>query len=181
MIDDNDRTMSSRPGPAPQQARRRLLRGSFAAPTVLAISSGSALAASSALRCFNNAPAGVDAPPENFFRVQRYSIKESGTTIKVVKASDIMSLAILWGFDGAWYTSGKTLIDIRYGNDVKENGTLAADSGAFVSLRFDNVGTDTLPSFRVTGLAESSTVYSGSGSAKVMTGSCWSSFKTAPT
>lgn len=43
-------------------ARRKLIRGVFALPAVAAVHSGSALAATSSLRCLGNGPTGPNAP-----------------------------------------------------------------------------------------------------------------------
>jgi hypothetical protein len=152
-------------------ARRRLLRGTFAAPSVLALSSGSALAASSSLRCFNNAPAGVNNPPANYFTVQRYI----STGQKVVKASDITNLGILKGFSTSAYVGTKTWIKVTDGSEFTPSGEPALNPGVLVALRLSNVGTDAAPVFSVTGLALDATVVSGAGN--VMTTSCWSSFR----
>lgn len=162
----NDEKMGSQPN-----ARRRLLRGSFAAPSVLALSSGSALAASSSLRCFNNAPGGVNNPPANYFGVQRYT---SGG-VKVVMGADITSLGILKGFTTNAYVGVKTWIKVIDGSSFAPPSAPTADAGFSVALRLTNVGTDAAPVFSVTGLSLDANMVSGSG--KVMTGSCWSSFR----
>jgi len=162
----NDEKMGSQPN-----ARRRLLRGSFAAPSVLALSSGSALAASSSLRCFNNAPGGVNDAPMNYFRVQRYT--SSG--VKVVMGADITSLGILRGFTTNAYVGNMTWIKVIDGASFTPSDTPATDTGFFIALRLTNIGTEAAPVFSVSGLSLAADMVSGSG--KVMTGSCWTSFR----
>jgi len=162
----NDEKMGSQPN-----ARRRLLRGSFAAPSVLALSSGSALAASSSLRCFNNAPNGVNDPPANYFGVQRYTSSD----VKVVEAVDITNLGTLKGFTTNVYVGSKIWIKVIDGSGFIPTEKPKKDKGLSVALRLTNVGTDAAPVFSVSGLSLTATGVSGSG--KVMTGSCWSSFR----
>jgi hypothetical protein len=170
----------TKPDQAPQlNARRRLLRGTFAAPTLLTLSSGSALAQSSSLRCFRNMPAGLDNPPANFFTVPRYThLASGGTTTKVVKAADINSVGTVNGFNASTYTSGKTWIKVSDGASfTPSSGSFAADTGKTVALRFQNFGTETAPNLRITGLAKSAASTSGPIEGKVLSSSCWSSFK----
>jgi hypothetical protein len=141
----------------------------------MTLSSGSALAASSSLNCFKKLPEGVDSPPVNFFRVQRYTYINGTTTTRLVLASDINNLAVQ-GFDASLYIAGKTWIDVATGLDfpIQPSTTPqpAQDTGVFVSLRFTVDEPGNLPSdFKVTGLAKSASELSGEGN--VMTGSCW--------
>jgi hypothetical protein len=163
----------------PNEARRRLVRGSFAAPAVLALSSGSALAASSSLRCFDNSPNGVDAPDsKNVFKVQRWTVTVGTTTTKLVKGADITTEGVLRGFSTSTYVGSKVWIDVATGLQfvvTTPAPTIESSPLKQVALRLVNVGTPTAPSFSVNGLARSSSSTSGAG--KVMWGSCWSSFK----
>jgi hypothetical protein len=157
-------------------ARRRMLRGTFAVPTVLTLSSGSALAATSSLRCFDNSPKGVDAPPQNYFRVQRYKYFKGGITTYLVKVLDITNLSTVNGFSATEYVSGKgDWIKVADGSafPVGSGGQGPDAETVYVALRFENYGTDALPAFKVTGLATSSLDTSGFG--KVLTHSCWAS------
>ena len=165
-------------------ARRRLLRGTFAVPTVLTLSSGSALAATSSLRCFANAPLAVDSPPSNYFRVQRFIGKlGTETTMAVVKGSEISGLAATNGFlAGAFAATTTAEIWFRVSDGFKVNpsGNDASSGpktdGTYVALRLDRTGgTDAAPVFTVTGLAGSSVAYFGPVTARVMTHSCWAS------
>jgi len=53
--------------PVAVNARRKLIRGAFALPAVVAVHSGSALAATSSLRCLGNGLAGTAAPAVLYF------------------------------------------------------------------------------------------------------------------
>jgi len=53
--------------PVAVNARRKLIRGAFALPAVAAVHSGSALAATSSLRCLGNGLAGTAAPAVLYF------------------------------------------------------------------------------------------------------------------
>jgi hypothetical protein len=74
----------SNPAPeAPRSARRRLVRGAFAAPAVLALYSGSAAAMASNLRCVSNQvgagrkvyPPPI-ATPDRYVRVRLWSLRK---------------------------------------------------------------------------------------------------------
>jgi hypothetical protein len=160
--------------PAPN-ARRRLLRGTFAAPTVLALSSGSALANTSSLRCFDNMREGINEAPSNFFGVQRYQhTAASGDVTYLVKAAEITNEG-MDKFNTSGFTAGKDWIRVSDGaNFTETTGTFAMGSGR-VALRFENRGTQAAPVLHVTGLSNSAAAVSGTG--KVLSTSCWSSFK----
>lgn len=82
-------------------ARRKLLRGSFALPTVLAVHNGSALAArSNRFRCvLHDTPAGGGMTPgltdnsRDWMRVQRYRAGTTGNYKYYVKVADLSSVA----------------------------------------------------------------------------------------
>ena len=57
-MDAPERPTQTEPKPDDVNARRKLIRGAFALPAMAAVHSGSALAASSSLRCLGNSPAG---------------------------------------------------------------------------------------------------------------------------
>ncbi len=160
---------------AKTSARRRLLRGALAVPAVMTLSSGSALAESSALKCASKLPDGVAVGPlDNFFRVQRYALTVGTETRYLVNRGDINFVATAQGFSAGTYGTGDLWILVANGTGQDSwvgTNTPSPETGTFVALRFTNVGT----SFTVTGLSEDSTPSSGTG--KVMSGSCWSSFK----
>jgi hypothetical protein len=78
-------------------ARRRLIRGVFATPAVLALHSGSALAVTSSLRCLSNQDAsgiypGWSTGPDMYVRVQLYAQPPAVETA-----------------EPAWYLSGSSI------------------------------------------------------------------------
>jgi hypothetical protein len=160
------------------QARRRLLRGSFAAPAVLSLSSGSVFAYS--VNCLAKAPQSVDVPTSGPFSVERYSVKINNTWYKVVKAADISSKATIHGYQAANFVSGKTWINVATGSDLTMPTGIRPnkDSYRFVALRFKNIGSDLQPVYGVTGLGQSTSVTSGEGN--IMYESCWNSIKPRP-
>jgi hypothetical protein len=182
---DNDTVV---PVTAPSQseslnARRRLLRGTFAAPTVLTLSSGSALANTSALRCFNNMPSDFSGStggvPGNFFQVHRYSLtvgsSTTSTTKLLVNAADIQTIERNQGFATSALASGKTWIDLSTGLEfVPGSNEVPTKDGQVVALRFEMVTGGTKPSARVVGFANATSAATGPG--KVLSASCWSSF-----
>lgn len=159
-------------------ARRRLLRGTFAAPTVLTLSSGSALANTSALRCFNNMPSDFSGSasgiPGNFFQVKRHSLVVDNATKYLVNAKAIRDIESLQGFATSTFTSGKTWIDVNTGADFIAGATVPSPDGQFVALRFEMVSGGPKPTARVIGLANATSTTLGPG--KVLSASCWSSF-----
>lgn len=168
----------------PLNARRRLLRGTFAAPTVLTLSSGSALANTSALRCFNNMPSDFSGStggvPGNFFQVHRYSLtvgsSTTSTTKLLVNAGDIRTIETNQGFAPSSLASGsKVWIDISTELEfVAGNNQVPTKDGQVVALRFEMVTGGTKPSARVVGFANATSATTGP--AKVLSASCWSSF-----
>jgi hypothetical protein len=177
MKSDNDPVVAlTDPNRTPRpNARRMLLRGSFAAPTVLTLSSGSALANTSSLRCFNNMPEGISGVPENFYRVQRYTHTPTGggDVTTLVKAAEITSVGAT-KFNTSEFTNDKDWIRVSDGAKFTETtGDFAIGTG-FVALRFENRGSTTAPVLYVTGLANSDIITSGTG--KILSHSCWSSF-----
>ena len=61
-MDAPERPTQAEPKPVAANARRKLIRGAFALPAMAAVHSGSALAASSSLRCLTNGLTGSNAP-----------------------------------------------------------------------------------------------------------------------
>jgi hypothetical protein len=111
---------------------------------------------------------------DNFFRVQRYALTVGSETRYLVNRGDINLVAAAHGFSAGTYGTGNLWILVADGSGQDswvDTNTPAKEDSTFVALRFTNVGT----SFTVTGLSEDSTPSSGTG--KVMSGSCWSSFK----
>jgi hypothetical protein len=172
-------------------ARRRLLRGSLGVPAVLTLSSGAALAAaSSPIRCFNNAPADASDSATSNFALQQYKGTEASgnATVYVVRAEDVTALvsASVGMFQlptsplftaGTWIQiSTFTVIDVKsgMGNEPQPDGTNS------VAPRFDRTGgTEAAPVFTVTGLVPlgSSAIATTTNSGRIISKSCWTSFK----
>lgn len=179
MKSDNDPVVAlTDPNRTPRpNARRMLLRGSFAAPTVLTLSSGSALANTSSLRCFNSMPSGIDAPPHNYLRVKRYKLAVDNVVHHLVNADEIKVEAIAKGFDARDFTEGKgTWINAKDGLKFETAATPTENvQKPWVALRFETHEANGLVTLRVTGLSRSAQNVTGTG--VVVTTSCWSSFK----
>lgn len=171
-------------------ARRRLIGGVFAAPAVLALHSGSALAASSNLRCVNNqnlSPASpyVSDTADLWVRVQLYALWEAGPGTTVVD----------------WYLAGSSVEAMRFGASKAVNAFLS--SGNWKKVSFPSTGfatvsaeTWTAPPAPVSpqtfgpgpkwvalrfnpssgNRVEIIGVVDGSATGTAVTGSCWSSF-----
>ena len=181
----------SNPAPEAQRsARRRLVRGAFAAPAVLALYSGSAAAMASNLRCVNNQvdagrkvfPAPV-ATPDRFVRVRLWSLRHNGKVRWFLRGNDFQALTLnrasvynaflgpgeWWRFDPAT----QRLVDAKLGTQPRWSsthaGTLAHD-GAWVAVRIDASSQGA----GIVGVVDSS---NHTGSA--VSGLCWASFVTA--
>jgi hypothetical protein len=167
-------TGSSSPESA-RAARRRLLRGSFGVPTVLALSSGSALANTSAMRCYVNGPTYVPNPvPANYFRVPLYRANVQSTETFLVLGADIRAFNST-RLDAATYANRGERIRVSDGTAIQQSSNPQRVDGAFVVLRLDYVTPPGGVSFwQVTGLALDQTIANGPG--RVMTASCWTSF-----
>ncbi|MCZ2440773.1 MAG: hypothetical protein LC119_11455 [Burkholderiales bacterium] len=160
-------------------ARRRLLRGSFSAPAVLTLASGSALAAQSAT-CLakatansSTAPVTTTAGADTFMRVQlmarppapsgvnpRYLVTKASFGLIPVSTSFWPASTVWWRFD----ISTNTLMSggQRF-SAVPGDATLV---NYWVALRLDANG-------QIIGLG-------ASGSGSVVGQSCWNSIGTSP-
>lgn len=170
------------------QARRKLLRGTFAVPAVLAVHNGSALAATSNnKRCAINsiasdpttppqpiAGAGTDAWTRAF-----YYNDQASPAAQWVRYADLVTLSGAKGV-GLATPAGTNTGYIRvvagglyaFGTPTGNVGTTAAGS---VALLFDNAGTAPT-TVRIVGFIQpgAATFATGTG---VVTGSCWSSLQ----
>lgn len=155
-----------------QSARRKLIRGVFAAPAVLTLSTGSALAATSMTQCVSYAATQGNQPGVNggdtWVRVQQYSkAGADGTVNKYVSGSDIVALrgtkTSVGVYIGAsqWQQLGSTALieGSRFGGALP-----VVDTGKFVAVRIDTSG-------NLVGI-----VGAGSGGGAVA-GTCWASFR----
>ncbi len=105
-------------------ARRRLLRGTFAVPAVIALHSGSALAASSSLQCVQQQAASPVFPghtiaPDLYVRVQLYQLWQG-----IPNASNMLG----------WFLSGSAVEAVRLGSDDVANSLLRPGSWKKVDL-----------------------------------------------
>lgn len=182
----------SNPAPEAQRsARRRLVRGAFAAPAVLALYSGSAAAMASNLRCVNNqvragskvfpAPSGN---PDRFVRVQLWSLRHNDKVRWFLSGNDFDALTLdrtsvynnflglgeWWEFDPAAQSllHRKLTSDPSWSNGL--TGTLARD-GKWVAVRIDASSQGA----GIVGVVDSSEIPTGSA----VSGLCWASFVTA--
>jgi len=177
----------SNPSPEAQRsARRRLVRGAFAAPAVLALYSGSAAAMASNLRCVNNQvgagqkvfPAPVTTQ-DRFVRVRLWSLRNGGQQQVrwFLSGNDLEALrmnrpAVYNSFlgPGEWWRfdpATQQLVDSRLTSQPQ--GTLAHD-GAWVAVRVDA----STQGAGIVGVVDSSN-FGGSA----VSGLCWASFVTA--
>jgi len=182
MTSENSKSQAA-PAADPQTrgpARRRLLKGSFAAPAAMTLCSGSALAAASS--CITPL-IGTSASPNvtstntsatGFWRVQQYTSSIGGA--KWVKGSDVVTL------NGAGKTPFLTNIDYyKTGMGTTSSpgvgtkttalstvGTLSPTPAEYIAVRVDSNG-------NIYGIQGIGTV--ATGTTAPMTASCWTSFK----
>jgi hypothetical protein len=171
---------TEKPG-ARTEARRRLLRGAFAVPTVLTLSSGSALARSSSVRAFDNWEDAFPVP-QNVRTVSRYTatLTDGTTTRPVVKASDISDMQVDGVFETTSFAGGKSWIDVGNGDnytaaDFKGGVEPSVPDTSVVALKVMYTETPAPGYFTVVGLAFDATTQTGSG--KMLPGSAWCSFQ----
>ena len=174
-----------------RSARRRLVRGAFAAPAVLALYSGSAAAMASNLRCVNNqvgpGQKHFNVPPvatqDRFVRVRLWSLRHDGEVRWFLRGNDFAALTLgrssvgntfltsgeWWQFDPA----GQQLVGLKLNAEPRwsghNNGTLAHD-GQWVAVRIDA----TSQGAGIVGVVDK-TNFTGSA----VSGLCWASFVTA--
>lgn len=161
--------------PAPvQSARRRLLKGSVCVPSVMTLASGSALAAASSIRCFNNAPNGADPAIASIKGRQRY-YPTGAATVTMISRSELQSLATSDGFViGSWFTVNSNGLPYIKLDGTGYTGAVTTDTGKYVGIRYTyTAGAAPGQRFEATGLTTSTTTNGGSG--QVMYGSCWTS------
>lgn len=184
---------STPPTDAKTTARRRLLRGSFSVPAVLAVHNGSALAArSNQFRCAVNAVGGSGTLPaetwlsnttDKWVRVPVYKCTRISNgksvafeAVKVQELSAIASARSLGfvaptGTDTGWatYASGG-------GYAYCTAPASSSDSGKRAAVLFKNYGTSSQPNIKVVGFVQPGQT-TGSGHGGIMA-SCWTSIAT---
>ena len=152
-------------------ARRRLIRGAFAAPAIMTVCSGSALANSSSLRCVaNQVSAALPVPlvsnvTDNWVRVQLWT--QGGSTSYFVRGADVFALKPA-------STTSNILASDWLAFDIVSNKTGAAGTSSgkqlsnpakWAAIRVDASG-------NIVGV--------GAGSGTAIAGTCWTSFRLAP-
>lgn len=159
-------------------ARRKLVRGAFAAPAVLTLHSGSAIAASSAATCLVRANASpttvgpVANPTDGYFRYQLYVLRDSDgrTQSHWINGADLRPFKRMGQTPfvpkGSWreFNPGTNFLvgtNTTTSPLQTSNWTLQQDGG-YVSLRVNATGA-------LVGAG-------GSGSGSACSGSCWTSF-----
>jgi hypothetical protein len=184
MTHENSDSQAARPMATQDKvsARRRLIKGSFAAPAAMALCSGSALAAGSAT-CVNKLQGSAALPSQTtantsttgFWRVQVYKSDKTGNP-KWIKGSDVVALNVgktpfLTAFQfyktslGAEVSPPVAVGHIT--NNLAVVGNLSSSSPQeWVAVRVDMGGNIV----GVQGLADQ-------GSTSPMTATCWTSFK----
>jgi hypothetical protein len=169
-------------GDAPASARRRLIRGAFAAPAALTLVSGSVYAAASNQRCLQNAqnpPAIAPTPaPDTWLRVQLWTLVNgngNGPISSWVRGVDLAALRVPgtnapYLPDGSWQPvtaetgSGFTAGVSQASTPTTSNGNTPQASGQYVAVRVDSVG-------NIVGVQG---VGTGGGAAVSLV--CWASF-----
>jgi hypothetical protein len=162
-------------------ARRRLLRGSLGVPAVLTLSSGSALAASSPIRCFNNAPTNASDSYNTYFEVPQYPLTQSLALLGyVVAANDLLGIAAASGgtIEVPFVADAWIGVDSFEPVTVSTDQTIGEASSVSVALRFTlKPGSlEAHPVFTLSGFIPKGSTGSGSGVGRIITTSCWTSF-----
>ncbi len=161
-------------------ARRRLVRAAFAAPAVLQLYSGAALASASSARCVANQVAYPQLPtattvPDVWVRVRLWTLGSGGNLSAWVRGSDVTALVnglSLYSYiqsaqwqcfvagNGSGFSVGQML-----STPPTKSGASLAQNGSYVAVRVDSTG----KIIGVVGLA-------GSGGSAVRLATCWASF-----
>ncbi len=156
-------------------ARRRLLRGSFSAPAVLTLASGSALAAQSAT-CLAKATAtpttaalATSANADTFMRIRLLARPNGVHLLTRASLGRIPVNLSFWNTGTLWQRVGVSGVNLNKAYGAQETGSVpnnAAASNYWVALRFNNAG-------EIVGVG-------ASGSGSVVGQSCWNSIRTSP-
>ena len=152
-------------------ARRRLIRGAFAAPAIMTVCSGSALANSSSLRCVANqvnAPAapGVTSATDSWVRVQLWT--QGTSTNYFVSGADVVALKPA---STTAYISATAWQSFDIGNNTAgaiggtSSGKQRSNPAKWAAIRVEASG-------NIVGV--------GAGSGTAIAGTCWTSFRLAP-
>lgn len=186
------------PPDAKTQARRRLLRGSFSVPAVLAVHNGSALAArSNQFRCvLNQTPASGGAFPgladttQNWVRVPRYRSGNNSNQYRYwVSVGDLTNVAVQsgLGYGGPAGTSVSVSISSatvlanwlpwHTGNPTapQNNASLTQDGSVAVVFESSTSGNPPVVTVKVVGFVKQGQQSVGFQGAS--TQSCWTSIR----
>lgn len=172
---------------APSSARRKLLRGTFSVPAVLAVHNGSALAAASnnkacAIKSIAADPASPPVPisgssTDGWSRAAYY-LDANSTPRKWVRYSDLMTHAnakgvglVIPGGINSGFIRVKTGGLYEFGSPT---GSVSNTPAGSVALLFDNAGAG--PTIRIIGFVQPGTTSFTTGTG-VVTTSCWSSLQ----
>lgn len=157
-------------------ARRRLIRGAFAAPAIMTVCSGSALAGSSSLRCVAhqaNTPVTVLSLPDSstvgWMRVQLYT-QGSGSTY-YVKGSAIVALKAPGTSTAYMGLSDWQPFNINNStagtvNSASPSNPQLSSPAKYAAIRVDAGG-------NIVGVG-------ATGGGTAIAGTCWTSFTLAP-
>lgn len=165
-----------------QASRRRLLRGSFSAPAVLTLYSGSALATTSNMRCLANKNQSPSAEPVitsstaptsgpgTYLRVRLYKWSDGTNTYHYLRANELVGLplgaGVTWPGTGTAYRfsiSGNSLTTTLINTNSTPTFSQLVAADKYAALRVNSTG-------QVVGIG-----VSGGGSA--MPSTCWTSFR----
>jgi len=160
-------------------ARRRLIRGAFAAPVALQLYSGSAFANASSLHCVANQVAYPEFPiattvPDVWVRVRLWTLGSGGNLSAWVSGSDVTALvnglalysylpSAQWQCFAAGSGAGWNVGNVLTAPPTKSGSTLA-HNGSYVAVRVDSTG-------KIIGV-----VGLGNGGSAVRLATCWASF-----
>lgn len=171
--------------PKPATARRRLLRGAFSVPAVMAVHNGSALAASSnKLNCALKITNGTPILPvsvttaDGYVRVSRYQTVVFTVTRKWIKVSDLQAVATVAGLPFVSPTGTNTgWVEYLVGGTYVFGSPPITPTvtTSLVAVLFDSNGS--APNFiRVVGFRQSGQTTAPAKTSAV-TGSCWTSLQ----
>ena len=161
-------------------ARRRLIRGAFAAPAALTLYSGSTFAAASNLRCVANQVStptlpGASGITDLWVRVQLWTLGSGATLSTWVSGADIVALtspktpmpylsSSEWQCFSAGSNAGYT-VGQKLTSPPSKPGSTLTRNGSYVAVRVDSTG-------KIIGVVAVDPASGGSAIAQT----CWASF-----
>lgn len=162
-------------------ARRRLLRAAFAAPSVLALHSGSALAASSNLRCVSNAnastapdPAGVVGAVDGYVRVQLYERGNSNQWF--LSGSSVQTVAVVGKAFSSFLQSGQWQEVLLGLNNSATLGSISSSQPGGTSLGAKWAALRFVANETGAGSVDIVGIIDGNSNGSAVAGTCWMSF-----